>query len=166
MISKIWPAILFTVTAIVAVNIVGYPSLVMAGLWSYGFQNFWQSLLVVVIVALFLSPWVKYVNYLCLVLLGVFAIAAIYRTELYFSWFSMGLGSGVAAKQIILPLVFAAVSIISAIGVFGRRNEILIGVIVVVLGLSPIAYSQAKIIVHESTSNKSLKDRDALKRAP
>jgi hypothetical protein len=163
MIRKLWPALLFTAATIAALIYDGLRSVAMAGLWSYSLQQFWQGMAFITVIFLFLTPWVKRIQLVTVVALTMFAIAAINRTGTWVSLSFMGFNPWQAPELILVPFLFFVVTIVTAIGLFEREKEILVGAFVVAIGLSPVFYSEAKHIALNA-SNTSLQPTSALMR--
>jgi hypothetical protein len=163
MIWKLWPALLFTATTIAALIYDGLRSVAMAGLWSYPLQQFWQGMALLTVILLCITPWFKRIQLITAAALTVFAIAAINRTGAWVSLSFMGFSSWQAPHLMLVPFLFFVMTIVTAIGLFGRKKDILIGTCVVAIGLSPVAYSEAKHIALKA-SNTSLQPTSALTR--
>lgn len=144
MIWKLWPALLFSSATIAALIYDGLRSVVMAGLWTYNLQQFWQAMSLLAILCLIACPWVKQLRIVSVAVLAMFAIAAINRTGIYISLSLMGFSYWHVPQLILIPMLFLVVTLTAAIGLLGHKNELVVGVFVIAIGIAPISYSEAK----------------------
>ncbi|MES9941638.1 MAG: hypothetical protein ABW104_08570 [Candidatus Thiodiazotropha sp. 6PLUC2] len=157
----LWPVLTFSAAIIVALIYDGLRSIAMAGLWSYTLQQFWHGMALFTIMSVGLTPWVKQIRLVSAAALLIFAIAAINRIGIYVSLSFMGFNYWQTPHLMLVPALFLIVTILTAIGVFGWKREILVGTCVIAIALSPIIYSEAKHIELKA-SNTSLQPTSVL----
>jgi len=152
---NIWPLVLYAITALVIYLPRETMVIFGSGLWSFDFQIFWHFILLITFVSLLLQTKYKHITYLCMILLALETTAPIYNAEVYSFMLMLGVKYSAAASYISKISLFIIVMSIIAAGVIKKPIIAIAYLIIAIITISPIAYTQAKRYELQANSNKA-----------